>query len=419
MRRPRVQLLLAALPQFHRIAASGVVEHHRLVGRVGVVPHALQSRLGVELFPDPARRGGSAVVQFQVHPRHAEFHVDLEPVGAHPRERRAHEAVRGHPRVRVRRLRHSPVEGVGPPPPRRRERVALAGVAIVIRVVPRHLVPRPLHAAEVEVPHRGGRAARLLPPRVGPPLEYRHLDAIVVLDGALEQTVEVGIAVTGEAPGDAGVVPEALGRAGQALPAIRVVLEARPRLRGALVHEAILVDEGRVETLPSVLGVQLVLGVRGREVGGVGQVRQEGVRQEQGREAEGGAERGDAPLELRLLGGIVEARGEHASGVERPAVVVILPPSVVVVVPVVPPLGGGQSRRRRRRRAARECGGAATDAATTGRHEGRARQQQRGGDDQERREPRYRRRRRRRRRRRGRRRCHHRARPLPVSGLVV
>ena len=103
-----------------------------------------------------------------------------------------------------------------------------------------------------------------------PPLQDGDLDAVVVLYGALEEVVQVLVAVPGHAPGDARVVPQALRRASQSLPAARIVRQASLGLEGALVHQTVLIDQGRVEG-PPVLRRQLVLGrrrSRGEEDGG-------------------------------------------------------------------------------------------------------------------------------------------------------
>ena len=144
------------------------------------------------------------------------------------------------------------------------EGVALAGVAVVVRVESHDLVPASLHGGEVEVLDGRCRWLGSVLEIVGPTVQYGHLDAFVILNGALEEVVEVGIAIPSHTSGDASIVTEALGRAGQALAAAGVVRQARLGLEAALVDEAGLVDEGCIEALAAVLGRKFVLGDSGR-----------------------------------------------------------------------------------------------------------------------------------------------------------
>jgi len=142
------------------------------------------------------------------------------------------------------------------------------------------------------------------------------------------------VAIPGEASGDAGVVAHALGRAGESLPAVRIVLKTSLRLDAALVHEAVLVDEARVESFTAVLGVQLVLGVDPRVALAERQVRQKRVREEEGREARSeahsGADRSNSLLERGLLGWITE-KPVWEDGIEDGRERVPFSPSTVVI----------------------------------------------------------------------------------------
>ena len=228
-------LLVGALLRHDEIgtlfpASSGRVKDHRFVCRVIIQHNALASyqRQAIvaqrDTLPLILRRRWAAIGQ---QAGHAELHIYLK---------------------------------LSPPVLRRGEGVALAGVAVVVGVEPDDLVPASLHGGQFEV--LDGRRRRLggVLEVVGPAVQYGHLDAFVVLDGALEEVVEVGVAVSGHASRDAGVVAEALGRAGQALAAAGVVRQASLGLEAALVDEAGLVDEGCVEALAAVLGRELVLG---------------------------------------------------------------------------------------------------------------------------------------------------------------
>ncbi len=260
MSRPRIDSIPPALvltqDQFFKRrqdaadpSSSGLVEDHGLVRRIGIVPHALQPSL-IRRFSHAAGRRRRSIGE---QARHGKLHVHVESIGSGVDEQGVVVPLIQDPAV----LRR----GVRPTSSRPRKDVLLTGVAVVVGVVPRHLVPRALHGLEVEVPHRLARTPRLAAVLVGPSLQDGHLYAFVVFDGAFEEVVEVGRAVAGEAAGDAGVVAEALGRAGEALAAVGVVAEAGLGLEGAVVRQAVLVHQGRVEALVAVFGVQLVFGV--------------------------------------------------------------------------------------------------------------------------------------------------------------
>ena len=271
MRRPRIRFPLLPVPRRQSVqrlshrAGSGI-EDHRLVRRIAIVSHAPEPRL--RRFPLPRRRERRPVRQPSRHPK---LHVD--PQLALSSERRPEQAS-----------------------PRRREGVFLAGVAVVVGVVSRDLVPGPLHAGGIE-PRDGGRGTSGLPSvGVGPPFQYGDLDAFVVFDGAFEESVEVGGAVSCEASGDAGVVAHAFGDAGQTFATVGVVLEAGLGLDGATIDEATSVDEGGVEAFGAVFGVELVFGVGGGELV-VGQMGEEGIGEKEEGETERGADGGDGLFE--------------------------------------------------------------------------------------------------------------------------
>mmetsp|Transcript_4518 Transcript_4518/g.9722 ORF Transcript_4518/g.9722 Transcript_4518/m.9722 type:complete len:333 (-) Transcript_4518:774-1772(-) len=273
MSRPRIDLIPPALvlPQDQPIqlqqiptGPTGLVEDHRLVSVVGIVPHALQPAL-LHRFSDAAGRRRRSIGQ---EPRHGELHVHVETIGRSGGEAQGIGIVVPMDDVGQKAHSTSASARVVPHPfrPRPRKDVLLTGVAVVVGIVPRHLVPRPLHGLQIQIPHRLARTPRLVPVFVGPSLQNGHLDAFVIFDGAFQQVVEVGRAVPGEAARDAGIVSEALGRAGEALAAVGVVAEAGLGLEGAVIRQAVLVHQRRVEALVAVFGVELVFGV-----GGVGE----------------------------------------------------------------------------------------------------------------------------------------------------
>ncbi len=89
----------------------------------------------------------------------------------------------------------------------------------------------------------------------------------MILNGTLEEIVEVFIAVPCHTSRDACVITKTFGGTGEALATVGVVLETCLGLEGAFVDEAGLVDEGGVKALPTVLGRELVFGVGGLGVG--------------------------------------------------------------------------------------------------------------------------------------------------------
>ena len=120
----------------------------------------------------------------------------------------------------------------------------------------------------------------------------------MILDGAFQKVVEIGRPIPGKTAGDAGIVPEAFGGAGESLAAVGVVLETGLGLEGAVVEEAVFVDEGGVEALAAVFGVEFVFGVGGAQGGREGEVREEGVGEEGEGDADGGKEGGHVFFEV-------------------------------------------------------------------------------------------------------------------------
>mmetsp|Transcript_45099 Transcript_45099/g.94583 ORF Transcript_45099/g.94583 Transcript_45099/m.94583 type:complete len:292 (-) Transcript_45099:261-1136(-) len=268
--------------------------------RVLIVQNALQST--VRRFAHPARWGWTSVLE---HARHAELYIHLESIGTDLSESAAQQSSSGDAYIAIWHGVQLVVESVNDSALWCREGIPLTGITVIVGVVSRNLVPCPFHCGQVKPFDRRSRTGGLFAKLIRTTFEDGNLYTFIVLNGTFEKSIQVGVAITGKAPGDAGVIAKTFGRARETLATVGVVLKARLGLEGAFVNEAILVHKRGVESLASVLRIQFVFGVGRGEFVREGKVGDERVREKEGREPQSRAQRGDVLLELGFLGGVV------------------------------------------------------------------------------------------------------------------